>query len=98
MALQFKGGQSIATERMRPLSKDVVARLDWMRQREARLKDALRTGEVEQARQWISDIVETAKPGEYNVEAVAGIQKALRDAASAITQAQSLAARGIVRK
>lgn len=86
MALKFQGGQ--ANEKMLPLRKDVVARLNWLRQRELRLKDQLRTGEIELAAQTISEILETAQPGDINQFKAEGMQNAIHNAIKAMNAAR----------
>ena len=83
MAMKVQGG------RMVPLSRDVVARKDWLRQREARLKDNLRTGTIEEAAWTLSEIMESAKPGDVNPTKAQAIKKAIDDARKALNAARS---------
>ena len=86
MALEFKGGS--AFPRMLPLSKDTVVRLQWLRQREARLKAALDSGDLEGASQSLSELMQSAKPGDYNPTKAEAVQKAIQEARQALNRAQ----------
>jgi muramidase (phage lysozyme) len=87
MAMKVEGG------RMVPLSRDVVARRDWLRNREFRLQEALKLGKVDDALQWISEIQASAKPGDVNPTKIEAVVKALRESKSAIAMAQNSAQR-----
>jgi hypothetical protein len=87
MAMKVEGG------RMVPLSRDVVARRDWLRNREFRLQEALKSGKVDEALQWISEIQGSAKPGDVNPTKIEAVVKALRESKSAIAMAQNSAQR-----
>ena len=86
MAVKYQGGQAV---RMQPLGKDQIARLHWLRNREIRLKDQLRTGELEQAAQTLSEILESAKPGDYNVTKAEALRNAMRAATEALNKVRS---------
>lgn len=87
MALQFKGG-SARDIRIASGGED-ARRRDWLKNREYRLQEALKNGEVEMALGWVSDIQGSAKPGDVNPTKLEAITIALREAKSAITRAQN---------
>jgi DNA-binding transcriptional regulator LsrR (DeoR family) len=87
MAMKVEGG------RMVPLSRDVVARRDWLRNREFRLQEALKLGKVDEALGWVLDIQGSAKPGDVNPEKIGAVVKALREAKSLISMAANSAQR-----
>lgn len=54
MAVKYQGGKAV------PVSGEDVRRKGWLRQRELRLKDHLRVGEIDLAAQVLSEILESA--------------------------------------
>jgi hypothetical protein len=90
MAMKVQGG------RMVPLSRDTIARKDWLRQRELRLKDNLRVGSIEEAAQTLSEIMESAQPGDINPTKAQMLQKAIQDARRALNAVRSAYSGSIV--
>jgi hypothetical protein len=88
-AMKVQGG------RMVPAGGEDARRKDWLRNREYRLQEALKSGQVELALGWVSDIQGSAKPGDVNPEKLQTITNALREAKSAIAKAEN-AARKVV--
>jgi len=66
--------------------------------RETRLKAALSAGEVELAMQLISELVNSAKLGEFDVEKVNRIRTKLKESDIAMTQARLAFGSGILNK
>jgi hypothetical protein len=90
MAMKVQGG------RMVPLSRDTIARKDWLRQRELRLKDNLRVGSIEEAAQTLSEIMESAQTGDINPTKAQMLQKAIQDARRALNAVRSAYSGSIV--
>lgn len=84
MAVKYQGGRAV------PTGADARIK-DWLRNREHRLQEALRNGEVELALGWVSDIQGSAKPGDVNPTKLEAITNAFREAKSAIAKAQTAA-------
>jgi hypothetical protein len=81
---------------MVPLSRDTIARKDWLRQRELRLKDNLRVGSIEEAAQTLSEIMESAQTGDINPTKAQMLQKAIQDARRALNAVRSAYSGSIV--
>jgi hypothetical protein len=88
MAMKVQGGKMV------PVKGGADAkRIDWLKNREFRLKEALKSGNVEMALGWVSDIQASAKPGDVNPTKLEIITQALREAKSAIARAENAANR-----
>lgn len=85
----------IEGSRVLPLSRDVAARKDWLRQREVRLKSQLSQGDLRAAQGTLSEILESAKPGDINPTKAEALQKMLREAMTMVERVQGFSG-GIV--
>ena len=86
MAVRYVGGE---IREMEKLTTDVIRRRAWLRQREMRLKDQLRTGEIEQAAFTLSEIISSARPGDINQTKADGMKNAIQNAIKALNVVRS---------
>ena len=86
MAVRYVGGE---IREMEKLTTDVIQRRAWLRQREMRLKDQLRTGEIELAAFTLSEIISEARPGDINQTKADGMKNAIQNAIKALNVVRS---------
>lgn len=86
MAVRYVGGE---IREMEKLTTDVIQRRAWLRQREMRLKDQLRTGEIELAAFTLSEIISSARPGDINQTKADGMKNAIQNAIKALNVVRS---------
>ena len=88
MAIRFEGGRAVNIS-INAVDADKVRRIQWIRQRERRLKDQLRAGEVDAAQFTMREILETAKPGDLNHLKADGMNNAINNALKALNVARA---------